>query len=200
MIAPNWARLDKRVTFNRGGSLIADFLASNNSLFERNQITAAVKSEEQAKCLSKLGVIILRMDLNDEKAISESLLQRRSRNFPHTYVARVEMTDCPLVSIVIHCASAIDPTPAIHLIKALSKQKEVSGEETYCIHVNKFKFTNLATHRKIDFWLKRILGESWLAAGQIQRHKRSVRRGERIGRLLPYSKGTEYIELNFTFQ
>ena len=31
------------------------------------------------------------------------------------------MTDCPLVSIVIHCASAIDPTSAIHLINALSK-------------------------------------------------------------------------------
>ena len=31
------------------------------------------------------------------------------------------MTDCPLVSIVVHCGSARDPTSAIHLIKALSK-------------------------------------------------------------------------------
>lgn len=41
-----------------------------------------------------------------------------------------------IVSIVIHCASSIEPSLALHLITALGKQKELSGDETYFIHVS----------------------------------------------------------------
>ena len=41
--------------FHGDGSLVADFLANSNTLIEREQIDAAVKSEEQAKALFKIG-------------------------------------------------------------------------------------------------------------------------------------------------
>jgi hypothetical protein len=62
----------------RGSSLVADFLASNNTLIEKEHINAAVRSEEQAKALSKLGINVLQLDLTDEKAVVESLLRHDS--------------------------------------------------------------------------------------------------------------------------
>ena len=62
----------------RGGSIVADFLASNNTLIKREHISAAVRSEEQAKALSKLGINVLQLDLTDEKAVVESLLRHDS--------------------------------------------------------------------------------------------------------------------------
>ncbi|KAF4612842.1 hypothetical protein G7Y89_g15531 [Cudoniella acicularis] len=97
-----------------GGSLVADFLASNSTQFRKENITAAVRSEEQAKTLSKLGINVLQLDLTDEKVVVESLL----------------------LSIVIHCASSLDERLALHLITALGKQREVRGEETYFIHTS----------------------------------------------------------------
>jgi hypothetical protein len=63
---------------NRGGSLIADFLASNNPLPKKQNIIAAVRSEEQAKALSKLGISVLQLDLNDEEAVVGRILQHNS--------------------------------------------------------------------------------------------------------------------------
>ncbi|MCJ1457103.1 hypothetical protein MMC28_007469 [Mycoblastus sanguinarius] len=100
-----------------GGSIVADFLADTNILIEKEQMSAAVRSEEQAKTLSKLGINVLQLDLTDEKAVVESLLHHD-------------------ISIVVHCASSINPALALNLITALSKQGEVSGEETYFIHTS----------------------------------------------------------------
>ena len=46
------------------------------------------------------------------------------------------LADRSVVSIIVHTASAIDPSFALPLITALGKQKEASGEQTYYIHVS----------------------------------------------------------------
>ena len=58
--------------------MLADFLARSDSLIEKNNISAAVRSEEQANILSKLGINVLKLDLTDEKAVVEGLLSNNS--------------------------------------------------------------------------------------------------------------------------
>jgi uncharacterized protein YbjT (DUF2867 family) len=58
--------------------MLADFLARSDSLTEKNNISAAVRSEEQANILSKLGINVLKLDLTDEKAVVEGLLSNNS--------------------------------------------------------------------------------------------------------------------------
>ncbi|KAJ5195726.1 hypothetical protein N7449_006205 [Penicillium cf. viridicatum] len=74
-------------------------------------------SEDQADSLSNLGVRVIQLDLTDEDTVVKSVLSHN-------------------ISIVIHTASSINPTLALHLITALSKQGEVSGEKTYFIHTS----------------------------------------------------------------
>jgi hypothetical protein len=62
-----------------GGSLVADFVASKK--IDRKNITATVRSEEQAKILSKLGINVLQLDLADEKAVVENVLAHNSTKF-----------------------------------------------------------------------------------------------------------------------
>ncbi|CAI7655918.1 unnamed protein product [Penicillium glandicola] len=99
-----------------GGSIVADFLAKNISI-NVDQLIAVVRSEDQAKSLSNLGVHVLQLDLTDEDAVVKSVLLHN-------------------INIVIHTASSINPSPALHLITALSKQGEVTGEKTYFIHTS----------------------------------------------------------------
>ncbi|KAI9656895.1 MAG: hypothetical protein M1821_003534 [Bathelium mastoideum] len=100
-----------------GGSLVADFLASSNTLLDKEHISAAVKSEEQASALSKSGVNVLRLDLTNEKDVVESVLHHK-------------------INIIIHCASSINPSLPLNLVTALGKQREISGEQTYFIHTS----------------------------------------------------------------
>ncbi|MCJ1385555.1 hypothetical protein MMC17_008678 [Xylographa soralifera] len=100
-----------------GGSLVAEFLASKSILFKKADIIAAVRSKEQAEALSKLGSRVLQLDLTNEKAVVETLLRHN-------------------ICIVVHTASSINPTLALHLITALGKQREISGKETYFVHTS----------------------------------------------------------------
>ena len=129
----------------RGGSIVADLLASNNSLLRKQHIHAAVRSKEQTDTLVKLGINVLQLDLTDEEAVVKSLVERNSmyRRCPILmfstkrtfWLTAVSCYD--LVTIVIHCASSMDPSLASPLVSALAKQREISGEETYFIHVSK---------------------------------------------------------------
>jgi uncharacterized protein YbjT (DUF2867 family) len=47
-------------------------------LIKKEHISAAVRTEEQAKALNKLGINVLQLDLTDEKAVVESLLRHQS--------------------------------------------------------------------------------------------------------------------------
>ena len=63
------------LTCDRGGSIVADFLASGNTLLDKDHIIATVRSEEQAKELSKLGINVLQLNLTDEKSVMENVLR-----------------------------------------------------------------------------------------------------------------------------
>ncbi|KAK1751479.1 hypothetical protein QBC47DRAFT_391890 [Echria macrotheca] len=100
-----------------GGSIVAHFLATTNNVVKKANIIAAVRTEEQATALSKLGIIVLVLDLTDESAVLESVLRHN-------------------VGIVIHTASGLNTEIALHLVTALAKRKEVSKQETYIIHTS----------------------------------------------------------------
>ncbi|CAI7586243.1 unnamed protein product [Penicillium palitans] len=100
-----------------GGSIVADFLARKTISTDVDRLIAAVRSEDQANSLSNLGVRVIQLDLTDEDTVVKSVLSHN-------------------IGIVIHTASSINPTLALHLINALSKQGEVSGEKTYFIHTS----------------------------------------------------------------
>ncbi|CAI7569276.1 unnamed protein product [Penicillium discolor] len=91
-----------------GGSLVADFLARKTTSIDVDRLIATVRSEDQANSLSNLGVRVIQLDLTDEDTVVKSVLSYN-------------------ISIVIHTASSINPTLALHLITALSKQGETSG-------------------------------------------------------------------------
>ncbi|KAL4778429.1 hypothetical protein BJX76DRAFT_143798 [Aspergillus varians] len=100
-----------------GGSLVADFLSDNSPAISKDQIIAAVRSQEQADALAKLDIPVLQLDLADKDAVLEAILSHN-------------------VNIVIHTTSAIDPATALSLIDALGKQREDSGKKTYFIHTS----------------------------------------------------------------
>ncbi|KAF2794396.1 NAD(P)-binding protein [Melanomma pulvis-pyrius CBS 109.77] len=100
-----------------GGSILADFLSHCDTLFKKENISAAVRSEKQAEAISKLGINVFQLDLSDESAVVESLLRHD-------------------ISIVIQCTTCINPAPALNLITALGKRREANGGETYFVHTS----------------------------------------------------------------
>ncbi|OQD60496.1 hypothetical protein PENPOL_c023G10563 [Penicillium polonicum] len=91
-----------------GGSILADFLARKTTSIDVDRLIAAVRSEDQADSLSNLGIRVIQLDLTDEDTVVKTVLSHN-------------------ISIVIHTASSINPSLALHLITALSKQGETSG-------------------------------------------------------------------------
>ncbi|KAG4412740.1 hypothetical protein IFR04_014137 [Cadophora malorum] len=99
-----------------GGSILADFLASSNPLLKKDNISAAVRSQEQADALSKLGINVIRLDLGDEEAVVAAILGND-------------------ISVVIHTASCIDARLVLPLITGLGQQRELNGKKTAFIHI-----------------------------------------------------------------
>ncbi|KAI1200615.1 hypothetical protein F5X97DRAFT_293244 [Nemania serpens] len=97
-----------------GGSVVAA-LASGNAPLPAKNIFAAVRTDEQEQSLQSLGIRVLRLDLQNELAVIEAVLQNE-------------------IDIIIHTASSIDARLAIHLIKALGKRHEVTGKDVFHIH------------------------------------------------------------------
>ncbi|KAI0879412.1 hypothetical protein GGS24DRAFT_439370 [Hypoxylon argillaceum] len=97
-----------------GGSVVAAILTGNTG-FPAKNLFAAVRTEEQAQSLQPLGINVLKLNLQDEQAVAEAILQNK-------------------IDIVIHTASSIDAQLAIYLIKALGKRREITGKDTYHIH------------------------------------------------------------------
>jgi len=76
-----------------GGSLVADFLASKNPVLQEARISASVRSAEQAEALSKLGVNVFRLDLSDEHAVTETVLDNNSKRSLASAVTLAASTD-----------------------------------------------------------------------------------------------------------
>lgn len=58
--------------------MLADFISHTNSPIKAANISAAVRSEEQAQSLSKLSVNVIQVDLSDEAAVKEAVLRNES--------------------------------------------------------------------------------------------------------------------------
>ncbi|KAI0384227.1 NAD(P)-binding protein [Hypomontagnella monticulosa] len=98
-----------------GGSLLAELIAHTSGPIKTTKISAAVRSEEQVQKLSKLGVNVVRVDLNNETAIKEAVLRNE-------------------IDIVVHTASSTNSPLVSHLIKALGQRRKESGKEVYFVH------------------------------------------------------------------
>ncbi|KAI0441164.1 hypothetical protein F4803DRAFT_434364 [Xylaria telfairii] len=97
-----------------GGSVVAALLSTNAHIPTKN-LFAAARTEEQVEILQSLGIKVLLLNLQDEKAVAEAVIQNE-------------------IDIVVHTTSSIDVQQAINLIKALGKRGEVTGKDTYHIH------------------------------------------------------------------
>ncbi|KAI1137283.1 NAD(P)-binding protein [Hypoxylon sp. FL0543] len=99
-----------------GGSLLAEFVSRTSGPIKDAKISAAVRTEEQAQSLSKLGVNVIQIDLSDEAAVSEAVTRNE-------------------IDIVVHFAgSSANPHLASNLIKALGERRKISGNETHFIN------------------------------------------------------------------
>ncbi|KAH6699076.1 hypothetical protein BKA61DRAFT_741250 [Leptodontidium sp. MPI-SDFR-AT-0119] len=100
-----------------GGSIVADFLSSNILALKSSRVIATVRSDEQAKLLSKSGINVLQLDLTDEKAVIDGIVKHN-------------------INIVIHTASSLDPRLAFNLLTGLAEQQKASGSKAYFIHTS----------------------------------------------------------------
>ncbi|KAI1016791.1 hypothetical protein LB504_007046 [Fusarium proliferatum] len=99
-----------------GGSIVADLLSKHPEV-TKDQIFAAVRTDEQDKVLSTLGINVLKLDLSDEQAVINEISSHK-------------------ISVIVHAANSINPGLALPLINALAKQREVAGKPTYFIHTS----------------------------------------------------------------
>ncbi|KAI1087270.1 NAD(P)-binding protein [Rostrohypoxylon terebratum] len=98
-----------------GGSVLAEFLSRIDSPIKATKLSAAVRTDEQAQRLSKLGVNVIQLDLSDEAAVTSAVL-------------------CNEIDMVIHTANSANWNLVSYLIKALGQRRKTSGRETYFIH------------------------------------------------------------------
>ncbi|KAH7486601.1 hypothetical protein HZ326_15369 [Fusarium oxysporum f. sp. albedinis] len=98
------------------GSIVANLLSKHPET-TKQQVFAAVRTDEQAKSLSTLGINVLKLDLSDEQAVVNEISSQK-------------------VGVIVHAADSTNPELALPLIKALEKQKESAGKPTYFIHTS----------------------------------------------------------------
>ncbi|QKD50238.1 uncharacterized protein FOBCDRAFT_270024 [Fusarium oxysporum Fo47] len=98
------------------GSIVANLLSKHPET-TKQQVFAAVRTDEQAKALSTLGINVLKLDLSDEQAVVNEISSQK-------------------VGVIVHAADSTNPELALPLIKALEKQKESAGKPTYFIHTS----------------------------------------------------------------
>ncbi|EXM34254.1 hypothetical protein RAB80_005722 [Fusarium oxysporum f. sp. vasinfectum] len=102
-----------------GGSIVANLLSKHPET-TKQQVFAAVRTDEQAKALSTLGINVLKLDLSDEQPL----------------LTKYPLTKVTTFSVIVHTANSINPELALPLINALAKQKESAGKPTHFIHTS----------------------------------------------------------------
>ncbi|SCO82450.1 uncharacterized protein FRV6_06663 [Fusarium oxysporum] len=98
------------------GSIVANLLSKHPET-TKQQVFAAVRTDEQAKALSTLGINVLKVDLSDEQTVVNEISSHK-------------------ISVIVHAANSINPELALPLINALAKQKESAGKPTHFIHTS----------------------------------------------------------------
>ncbi|KAH7213022.1 hypothetical protein DER44DRAFT_743559 [Fusarium oxysporum] len=99
-----------------GGFIVANLLSKHPET-TKQQVFAAVRTDEQAKALSTLGINVLKLDLSDEQAVVNEMSSHK-------------------ISVIVHAANSINPELALPLINALAKQKKSAGKQTHFIHTS----------------------------------------------------------------
>ncbi|KAH7128021.1 hypothetical protein B0J13DRAFT_646173 [Dactylonectria estremocensis] len=100
-----------------GGTLLNTLLAAEQTGILPEQIIAVVRSEEQKRSVSTLGVTVVGLDLSDNEEMIKVILKHN-------------------VDIVIHCASAADASLAKPLLLGLKKRMQESGKPAYFVHTS----------------------------------------------------------------
>jgi len=100
-----------------GGSILADFISRKDDPIGTSSIFAAVRSTEQAQCLSKLdGVHVLQLELTEQAAVRDAVLNNE-------------------IDIVLHLAGW-DLGVSKSFIDALGERKQATGSQTCFVPVN----------------------------------------------------------------
>ncbi|KAL4863036.1 hypothetical protein BDV12DRAFT_202464 [Aspergillus spectabilis] len=98
-----------------GGTVLRSLLSAN--VIPPLNIWAIVRSDAQAESLRPLYVNIAQVSLTDNEAVKALVIDNN-------------------IEIVIHTASAVDPTPAIPLLEALRDQKQQTNQPVHFIHTS----------------------------------------------------------------
>ncbi|KAH8647953.1 hypothetical protein BX600DRAFT_518354 [Xylariales sp. PMI_506] len=83
-----------------GGSILEQIVSGKSETIKAADVVAIVRCEEQAKALSKLGVHILQLDLDDGDAVTSAVVNLE-------------------IDIILHSAGGLDSTIPVQLVKAL---------------------------------------------------------------------------------
>ncbi|CAH0057299.1 unnamed protein product [Clonostachys solani] len=98
-----------------GGSVVATLIARTNAPVKNINISTIIRSDDQAKALSKLGVNVIQADLSDEKAILEAVLSNE-------------------IDLIVHAASSFVLPLGLNLVRALGQRGKITGKKTYFIN------------------------------------------------------------------
>ena len=63
-----------------GGSVLATLISRAQPIFEKTNIYAAVRADEQVQALSKLGVSVVKLDLDNEADVNKFILEHKSKS------------------------------------------------------------------------------------------------------------------------
>ncbi|CAI6092743.1 unnamed protein product [Clonostachys chloroleuca] len=98
-----------------GGSVVATLIARNTAPVKDINISTVIRSDDQAKALSKLGINVIQADLFDEKAILDAVLNNE-------------------IDLIVHAASSFVLPLGLNLVRALGQRGKITGRKTYFIN------------------------------------------------------------------
>ncbi|CAH0040236.1 unnamed protein product [Clonostachys rhizophaga] len=98
-----------------GGSVVATLIARTTAPVKDLNVSTVIRSEDQAKALSKLGINVIQADLFDEKAILDAVLNNE-------------------IDLIVHAASSFVLPLGLNLVRALGQRGKTTGRKTYFIN------------------------------------------------------------------
>ncbi|KEF57066.1 uncharacterized protein A1O9_07256 [Exophiala aquamarina CBS 119918] len=98
-----------------GGTLLTKVISQENGLIKAANITATVRSAEQAQRLSEFGFNAIELDLKNEEVVKQAVISNN-------------------IDVVVHIASAMETAIAANLIKALGERRKLGTGKAYFIH------------------------------------------------------------------
>lgn len=69
------------LTERSGGSVLAELLSKQYGNIQASDLSTTIRSTEQANALSKLGMNVFQVDLNDEASLTDVVVRNESELF-----------------------------------------------------------------------------------------------------------------------